>query len=527
MPTMMRDVVALSKTPGALSELKASAPHASGGTIPFPVLLPTECQSDWGGVDESQVHPAIRSRIEQSPDREQIKEIIQRMRPDHLRPALPLATDDFIGTRASAENIHALNQIKHQVQQDLLNRANSNPAWNGRHLQLNTVTNKVEEYDYATHQRFASVLVESVEFHGSPYTYELTTRRGYMEARSQQVHGLEHGYLAARKSTCVFAVRYSPNVEGISVVNTLGSLRNYLQERAAELLSNFMPPQQMVRMVNPPVANPWRLAIDGPDLEEIQTEQFTQQIVPQDIFLESYRTDHRYDDGGFETTFNFVYYPGNCGISRERDPYMRNPANVIREKMRENLRSAYINVKKSSTRQNLPMTALEANEIKARETLRDMITETEWRRYATNGFIMVKAPSNLWYQIFRGDSFERIKVFKDNKVVETLCIHTDSTCPPTDHVINMKIMIEHDEDAVRNGSNIRPVAQKTRAAPATADQQQYDAQLGDFGLAVFGAYQNMARADGTPAGRRPLLEETLKKRSTETIADIYKRLKVG
>jgi len=95
-------------------------------------------------------------------------------------------------------------------------------------------------------------------------------------------------------------------------------------------------------------------------------------------------------------------------------------------------------------------------EIKARETLRDMITEKDWRRFITNGFIMVKGQSGFWYQIFskgKGD----IRVFKHGKKVHTICIHTDAECPPSDHVINMKVMVELDEPSVWNGGNVSPI----------------------------------------------------------------------
>jgi hypothetical protein len=91
-------------------------------------------------------------------------------------------------------------------------------------------------------------------------------------------------------------------------------------------------------------------------------------------------------------------------------------------------------------------------ELKARETLRDMISENEWRRYLTNGFLMVKGQSGKWYQIFQQYS-ERIRVYERGQHVETLCIHSDGECPPTDHVINMKILAEVDEVTLWKSSN--------------------------------------------------------------------------
>lgn len=106
-------------------------------------------------------------------------------------------------------------------------------------------------------------------------------------------------------------------------------------------------------------------------------------------------------------------------------------------------------------------------EQKARDTLRDMISEADWRRYVTNAFLMVRGPSNKWYQIFANGS--RPNVYERGQKVATLCIHTSSECPPSDHVINLKLLIELDEAALWKGSNvtwhIKPPELKTDPHP--------------------------------------------------------------
>jgi hypothetical protein len=122
---------------------------------------------------------------------------------------------------------------------------------------------------------------------------------------------------------------------------------------------------------------------------------------------------------------------------------------VIKEHMKHNL---LIKIGKCSyNRQTLPIKATPA-ETKARGTLRDMITEAEWRRYVTNGFIMVRGPSGFWYQVFNNGS--NTNVYKDGKKVNSICIHTVRDCPPTDHVINLKILVELDESKVWRGGNV-------------------------------------------------------------------------
>jgi hypothetical protein len=115
---------------------------------------------------------------------------------------------------------------------------------------------------------------------------------------------------------------------------------------------------------------------------------------------------------------------------------------IIREP-RKLLLSQYIKQNlliKSSSRYLSSKISME--EQKARDSLRDLITEKDWRRYVTNGFIMVKG-EHYWYQIFNDQ--RRIRVYHKGKHTHSICIHTDAACPPTDHVLNMKLLVELDE----------------------------------------------------------------------------------
>jgi len=97
---------------------------------------------------------------------------------------------------------------------------------------------------------------------------------------------------------------------------------------------------------------------------------------------------------------------------------------------------------------------ISGQEIKARSTLRDMLTEKEWRRYLTNGFVMHKGSFDLWYQIF---SIGSIAVYRHGKKTHSICIHTDESCPLSDHVINMMTLIDLDESMIWKGGNVREV----------------------------------------------------------------------
>lgn len=121
---------------------------------------------------------------------------------------------------------------------------------------------------------------------------------------------------------------------------------------------------------------------------------------------------------------------------------------VIRETLKQN-----ITVSALSTRQEILTIQASVAEMKARETLRDTISEKEYRKYITNGFIMVLGASGKWYQVFNKQ--KHLRVYDSGKFIKELCIHTDAKeVPPTDHVLNMKVMLECDEQTVWDASNL-------------------------------------------------------------------------
>jgi hypothetical protein len=89
----------------------------------------------------------------------------------------------------------------------------------------------------------------------------------------------------------------------------------------------------------------------------------------------------------------------------------------------------------------------------ARASLRDMLSEADWRRYVTNAFILTKGKSGLWYQLFAD---HRVVVYRKGVKIASICIHS-SGVPPTDHVINLKLLVEFDEHQVWAGGNVTPL----------------------------------------------------------------------
>jgi hypothetical protein len=94
-----------------------------------------------------------------------------------------------------------------------------------------------------------------------------------------------------------------------------------------------------------------------------------------------------------------------------------------------------------------------AAESKALDSLREMISEAEFRKYLTYGFFIVKGKSGKLYQIFYME--RHIQVWDKGRHVEDLCVYLkDDKIPPTDKLIAFKVMIESDEESFRNCANI-------------------------------------------------------------------------
>jgi hypothetical protein len=92
-------------------------------------------------------------------------------------------------------------------------------------------------------------------------------------------------------------------------------------------------------------------------------------------------------------------------------------------------------------------------ESKALDTLRDMISETDFRKYLIYGFLLVTGRSGKIYQIF--NIARHIQVWEKGRHVEDLCVYLkDDKIPPTDKLIAFKVMIETDEEIFRKNANV-------------------------------------------------------------------------
>jgi len=133
----------------------------------------------------------------------------------------------------------------------------------------------------------------------------------------------------------------------------------------------------------------------------------------------------------------------NLGESLE---YLR--LDPIRRKLRNNI---LIRSKTRADYQNL--SGITPGESIALDTLREMISESDFRKYLSYGFLTVETTSGKTYQIFR--SRNHIKVWENGQLVEEICVRiADHRVPLTDNVIAFKIALEIDEDGFRNLGNV-------------------------------------------------------------------------
>lgn len=93
------------------------------------------------------------------------------------------------------------------------------------------------------------------------------------------------------------------------------------------------------------------------------------------------------------------------------------------------------------------------NEMLALQLLRSMVPSDVFRKYLKYGFVTVRGPSGLVYQIQRKSHF--IKVWQQGQLLAELCVYLqDNTIPPTDEVIAKMIIAECDEPDIWNRANV-------------------------------------------------------------------------
>lgn len=137
------------------------------------------------------------------------------------------------------------------------------------------------------------------------------------------------------------------------------------------------------------------------------------------------------------------YWYGNAPAQHIIDPV---------ERMKEILRSRVapnIIVKNKALRPTKDI-----REIRARQTLRRLIGEQAFQKFAVRGFITFKGNSGRTYQIFPGH--QKVVVWEKGKQIEQLCVVLTGDFPPTDSVIMRLLLIQESEDRFKNLANVSP-----------------------------------------------------------------------
>jgi hypothetical protein len=121
---------------------------------------------------------------------------------------------------------------------------------------------------------------------------------------------------------------------------------------------------------------------------------------------------------------------------------------------RSQLRSNLVIVVKSRA---CPIQGASPEEQTALETLREIISESDYRKYVKHGFLMVQGSDGDMYQVFRTRS--HTKVWRDGKVIEEVCVRIkDAAVPPTDNVIAFRTLIQINAEAFKEMGNRFPMS---------------------------------------------------------------------
>jgi len=88
----------------------------------------------------------------------------------------------------------------------------------------------------------------------------------------------------------------------------------------------------------------------------------------------------------------------------------------------------------------------------ALETLREQITEDDWRNYLKRGFLSVRGKSGRVYQVFP-NKWHTV-IWEKGKRVAVVCSRLSANVPPTDNVIAFKAIIEADEALFEKSGNV-------------------------------------------------------------------------
>lgn len=171
-------------------------------------------------------------------------------------------------------------------------------------------------------------------------------------------------------------------------------------------------------------------------------------ITGKGCFVEGYHWDSNTGDFKINLVEKEYIYTDGESIINDSDDY---ESFIKKERFKWNMRR-YL-VIKSKTRGGL-INGVHPAEITALDTLRELITEKEFRKYLKYGFLLVEGDSGDVYQVFRDK--DHIKVWRKGILIEEICVYLDPSfkAPPTDKVIGFLTMIHASEADFKKLGNV-------------------------------------------------------------------------
>lgn len=125
----------------------------------------------------------------------------------------------------------------------------------------------------------------------------------------------------------------------------------------------------------------------------------------------------------------------------------RDPETKLREMIRARQAPILLGTRKPAPQR------IDERERRARDTLRRLIGEAQYRRFLSHGFITARGKSGNVYQIFPGPGMTRVYA-PDGRPIEKLCVILRGNFPPTDELITRFLLILNDEEHFRSLANV-------------------------------------------------------------------------
>ena len=145
-----------------------------------------------------------------------------------------------------------------------------------------------------------------------------------------------------------------------------------------------------------------------------------------------------------DSTAAYTFSPYNWGnIGSCLTPRPPKPSERLRAMIQARQAPLIITTRKPLDRK------IDEREQRARDTLRRLVGENQYRRFLAHGFITARGKSGKAYQIKPGHGVTSV-YSPTGEPIENLCVVLRGNFPPTDEAITRYLMILNDEDHFRS-----------------------------------------------------------------------------